>query len=85
MWCESVDWSEIDCGEVLNLLERYVDDEVPRESRDPIERHLDECHGCLERKEFRSRLQDIVRRKCRRDELPAGLEARIRQALERTV
>jgi anti-sigma factor (TIGR02949 family) len=83
MWCESVDWSETNCGEVLNLLERYMDDEVPREARAPIERHLDECHDCLERKEFRSRLQDIVRRKCGRQELPPGLEAKIRQALGR--
>jgi anti-sigma factor (TIGR02949 family) len=78
-----VDWSGIDCGEVLNLLERYLDHEVPQEARDPIERHLDECRDCLDRKEFRTRLQDIVRSKCRRDELPPGLEARIRSALAR--
>lgn len=80
-----MDWSETDCSEVLNLLERYVDEEVPPEARAPIERHLDDCYGCLERKEFRSRLQDIVRRKCGRDELPVGLEERIRQALDRAV
>jgi anti-sigma factor (TIGR02949 family) len=76
-----VAWSEIDCSEVLNLLERYLDDEVPQEARVPIEQHLDECRDCLDRREFRTRLQAIVRSKCRRQELPEGLEARIRSAL----
>jgi anti-sigma factor (TIGR02949 family) len=76
-----VAWSEIDCSEVLNLLERYLDQEVPQDARAPIEQHLDECRDCLDRKEFRARLQAIVRSKCRRQELPAGLEARIRSAL----
>jgi anti-sigma factor (TIGR02949 family) len=80
-----VEWSEIDCGEVLSLLERYVDDEVPLEAREPIEQHLVECPECLERKEFRVRLQEIVRTKCRRAELPPGLEDKIRSALARTV
>lgn len=76
-------WSEIDCSEVLNLLERYLDHEVPQEARAPIEQHLDGCRDCLDRKEFRTRLQTIVRSKCSRQELPAGLEARIRSALAR--
>jgi anti-sigma factor (TIGR02949 family) len=79
-----VDWSETDCGEVLNLLERYLDHEVPQEARIPIERHLAECEDCLDRKEFRTRLQAIVRSKCGREELPAGLESRIRSALGRS-
>ena len=84
MWCANVEWSEIDCGEVLSLIERYVDDEVPREAREPIEQHLVECPECLERKEFRVRLQAIVRTKCGRAELPPGLEQKIRSALGRT-
>jgi anti-sigma factor (TIGR02949 family) len=78
-----VAWSEIDCSEVLNLIEQYLDHEVPQEARAPIEQHLDECQDCLDRKEFRSRLQAIVRTKCRRQELPPELEARIRSALTR--
>jgi anti-sigma factor (TIGR02949 family) len=83
MWCANVEWSEINCSEVLNLLERYLDHEVPQEARDPIERHLEECQHCLDRKDFRARLTVIVRTKCQRQELPAGLEARIRSVLAR--
>ena len=85
MWCANVEWSEIDCGEVLSLLERYVDDEVSPEAREPIEQHLVGCRECLERKEFRVRLQAIVRTKSGRAELPPGLEEKIRSALARTV
>jgi anti-sigma factor (TIGR02949 family) len=81
MWCENVEWSEIDCGEVLSLLERYIDHEVPPEAREPIEQHLVGCRDCLERKEFRVRLQEIVRSKCARADLPSGLEEKIRSAL----
>lgn len=81
MWCVNVDSSRIDCAEVLNLLERYVDREVSSHDEARIAWHLGGCEECLDRKEFRQRVREILRRKCSSEALPPGLEERIRSRL----
>jgi anti-sigma factor (TIGR02949 family) len=75
---------EPDCEQVLQHLESFCDQELPGEVASAVERHLNECSPCLERKEFRGRLQELVREKCgEASSVPPGLQERIRAALER--
>jgi len=71
----------LSCTEVLERLEAYCDREASGWDRVRIERHLTECTGCLDRKDFRVTLTRIVREKCGRAQLPPALAERIRRAI----
>jgi anti-sigma factor (TIGR02949 family) len=72
-----------DCDEVLRDLDLYLDGELPAARARVVERHLSECSPCLARGEFRRRVIEIVRTKCRSEqEPPASLHLRIRRSIE---
>jgi len=48
-----------------------------------VERHLGECPHCRERAQQVERVVSIVRARCRRESVPAGLVERIRITIER--
>lgn len=74
--------SKIDCERVLSLLETYCDGELPRERAALVERHLAGCGGCLDRRDFRVRFQEIIRTKCgSAAECPDALLTRVRAML----
>jgi anti-sigma factor (TIGR02949 family) len=75
--------SGTDCDEVLRDLDLYLDGELPAARARTVERHLSECSPCLARGEFRRRVIEIVRTKCRspREEPPASLHVRIRRSI----
>jgi anti-sigma factor (TIGR02949 family) len=74
---------EIDCDQVLRDLEAYCDAELSSDKASAVEAHLMECSPCLERREFRTALQELVRKKCGGvSEVPPGLMERIRASLE---
>jgi anti-sigma factor (TIGR02949 family) len=71
-----------DCDEVLRDLDLYLDGELPAPRARTVERHLSECSPCLARGEFRRRVIEIVRTKCRsQEEPPASLHLRIRRSI----
>lgn len=70
-----------ECEQVLQELERYCDGELPSSRAAEIDDHLRACDPCFDRREFRVRLREVVRRKCGSAELPPGLDARIRGLL----
>ena len=74
--------SEIDCDQVLNEIELYLDDELDAAQRREIEEHLAGCGDCLSHKEFQEGLQAVIRRKCGTDSVPTDLLDRIRGRLE---
>ena len=69
--------SEITCDEVLEDLELYIDGELDPERASRLAAHLAGCSPCLRRAEFKTRLREIVGRKCRQ-ETPQHLVVRIR-------
>jgi anti-sigma factor (TIGR02949 family) len=76
--------SGTDCDEVLRDLDLYLDGELPAPRARTVERHLSECSPCLARGEFRRRVIEIVRTKCRsprEEEPPASLHVRIRRSI----
>jgi mycothiol system anti-sigma-R factor len=78
-----VDLSGIDCDEVLREVEAYLDQELPGDRREFIERHLRTCSPCARRADFQQRLREIVARKCgRAHAMPESLFVRVRMVIE---
>ena len=73
---------EIDCDEVLNDLEAFLDGELPGDRAATVGQHLDACSPCMARGDFRQRLRAIIGEKCGRAVvLPPNLEERVRRAV----
>lgn len=73
--------SHDECLKILELLERYLDDEVEPSVRVEIHRHLEACSPCTDHSEFQRRLKEIVRDKCGCREIPTDLVERIRSSV----
>ncbi len=71
-----------DCNETLRELHTFLDDELSEAARHSIEGHLGGCLDCLQAYDFHAELKLVIREKCRNDELPAGLVARIERCLD---
>jgi anti-sigma factor (TIGR02949 family) len=72
--------SEIDCDDVLQDIEHFLHGELDPARHALLADHLSGCSPCLHRAEFRRKLKEIVRTKCR-SEAPEGLMVRIRAAI----
>ena len=72
--------SEISCEEVLSEIEHYLHGELDRARSVHLAEHLADCPPCFERAEFRRRLKEIVRVKCR-SEAPEHLVWKVRMAI----
>lgn len=68
------------CQEAVERLYHYLDGELTAERRLVIQRHLDECHDCIEAYEFEAELRIAVSRGCR-EQVPAELMARVAIAI----
>lgn len=66
-----------DCNETLRDLEQFLDGEITPETRRGIQAHLNGCLDCLQAFDFHAELRIVIAEKCRHEELPAGLLARI--------
>ncbi len=74
------DAEEADCGEAVERLYHYLDGELTEERRAKIQRHLDECHSCVEAYGFEAELRQLIANRCK-DHVPPSLLERIRAAL----
>jgi len=68
-----------DCNETLKELERFLDGEVPGQTRESIQNHLDGLLDCLSAYDFHAELGIVIREKCRDEPMPPGLLAKIEQ------
>lgn len=66
-----------DCTDAMHELQTYLDHELSEHDSEFVRSHLAECKDCNGAYEFHARLRDTIRTKCRNDELPPGLIARI--------
>jgi mycothiol system anti-sigma-R factor len=71
---------DVDCTEAVERLYWFLDGELTVERRMMIQRHLDDCHDCIEAYEFEAELRMAISRGCR-DSVPESLRDRIAQAL----
>lgn len=68
-----------DCNETLRELEAFLDDELTATSREAIHTHLGDCLDCLQAFDFHAELRQVISIKCKTDEMPASLMAKIQQ------
>jgi mycothiol system anti-sigma-R factor len=66
----------MNCSDVVNLLEQYVDRELSGEEIEEVRRHLDACPPCLTLFHFEANLRRLVRHACN-ESAPDGLRERI--------
>ena len=68
-----------DCNETLRELELFLDHELSENAREVIHSHLQGCPDCLQAFDFHAELRIVIASKCRNDEMPPGLMAKIQQ------
>lgn len=68
-----------DCNETLRELDAFLDSELSEHARIAIRAHLEGCPDCLQTFDFHAELKIVVSQKCRSDEIPPGLLAKIEQ------
>ena len=66
-----------DCNDTLRELELFLDQELSDGARQEIHQHLEGCPDCLQAFDFHAELKTVIASKCRSDEMPAGLMAKI--------
>lgn len=66
-----------DCNETLRELDAFLDSELAEHTRLAIRAHLDGCPDCLQAFDFHAELKIVVQQKCRTDEMPSGLLAKL--------
>ena len=66
-----------DCNDTLRELEAFLDNELSGDTLHAIRAHLDGCMDCLQAFDFHAELKIVVAKKCRSDEMPPGLLAKI--------
>jgi mycothiol system anti-sigma-R factor len=70
------------CGETIRELETFLDNELSDDARSQIQEHLDGCLDCLQAFDFQAELKAVIRLKCRNDEIPPGLLAKIERCFD---
>jgi mycothiol system anti-sigma-R factor len=68
------------CADAVERLYHFLDGELTPDRRVLIQRHLDECHDCIEAFEFEAELRIAISRGCR-ESVPEHLRLRIAQAI----
>ena len=69
------------CEKAIRSLAAYLDDELAGDVQRNVERHLEFCRSCYSRAEFERRLKSELS-KLGKDEVPVGLEQRVRRLLQ---
>jgi anti-sigma factor RsiW len=72
----------MNCHELLELLNDYLDGDLVIEQRQTIEIHISGCRNCTIRIETVRHTVRLARALPRCDKLPAAVEERLRKALE---
>jgi len=67
----------IDCGDVLDELSVFLDDETDDATKTRIAVHLDACSPCLRELGLEKDVRALINRCCGGDRAPEGLRTRI--------
>jgi len=73
---------EADCSEVLEEVYLYLDLECSEDRRALIQKHLDECSGCLREYGIEHEVKALVARCCGAEKAPTELRERLRIKLD---
>ncbi len=67
----------IDCGDVLDELSVFLDDETDETTKSRIAQHLDACSPCLRQLGLEKDVRALISRCCGGDRAPDSLRTRI--------
>ena len=73
---------EADCSEVIEEVYLYLDLECSEDRRALIQKHLDECSGCLREYGIEHEVKALVARCCGAEKAPTELRERLRVKLD---
>jgi mycothiol system anti-sigma-R factor len=73
---------ETDCSEVIEEVYLYLDLECSEDRRALIQKHLDECSGCLREYGIEHEVKALVARCCGAETAPVELRERLRLKLD---
>ena len=74
----------LSCADAVKQFFAYLDRALAGEAVEDLEAHLEKCLSCCDKLAFTRQLDAFVRSRLPEGTMPAGLEARVRQALSRT-
>lgn len=69
-----------DCEETLRELEMFLDGEMTAAELEHVRVHLLECLDCFQVFDFHAELRAVIRSKCREQQIPPGLLARVQES-----
>ncbi|MFB3738558.1 MAG: mycothiol system anti-sigma-R factor [Candidatus Velamenicoccus archaeovorus] len=73
--------SPIDCQQVLQQIELYLDGELDPAMGVEMRRHLGACSPCMDHADFKRHLRELLKAKCGCDEVPPHVLDRVRSLL----
>ncbi|HEX9122793.1 MAG TPA: mycothiol system anti-sigma-R factor [Actinomycetota bacterium] len=73
--------SPIDCKQVLQQIELYLDGELDPAMGSEVGRHLGACSPCMDHADFKRHLRELLKAKCGCGQVPAHVLERIRTVL----
>jgi len=74
--------ADVDCAEVLDELQRFLDGEVGPGRVASMREHLETCFPCTHRAEFERHFRSLVRARCSDELAPPGLLDRVLACLD---
>jgi anti-sigma factor (TIGR02949 family) len=75
--------TRLSCAQAMTQFVAYLDRALSGETLVDLETHLEACLSCCDKLAFSRQLDGFIKSRLPDDAMPAGLEARIRQALSR--
>jgi len=79
-----VDPDHPECAAVVAEVSLLLDGEVTAETRELLQRHLDECPTCLRHFGLEERIKKLIAVKCSGEKAPQYLLERVRMEIRRT-
>ncbi|WP_433007701.1 mycothiol system anti-sigma-R factor [Kribbella sp. CA-294648] len=68
---------DVDCGEILQRVYVFIDNELEDASTDEIRQHLEECAPCLDEYDIERCVKKLVHRSCGDEHAPDALRQKI--------
>jgi anti-sigma factor RsiW len=76
-----VDFGQSNCERIRRYLDSYISNELLVESNLEVLRHVEQCSACSQELETRVRIRASLQAAARREDLPPGLEQKIRREI----
>ena len=77
-----VNFGQSNCERVRRYLDPYISNELLVESNLEVLRHMEQCSACAQELEARVRIRTSLQAAARRDDVPPGLEQKVRRKIQ---